>query len=238
MPAGRAYDFPSCACLHHQRNPVTDDLADHQTTRAARRQELDDLQLALTAARRAWEPYARPIDSLQRELDSVLRPDLWHANHDARTAGLGHRRSTQHRAAGAAQAVENAEAAITAIHAQGAPRKQHLDRLRIREGELRALTTGPDRLDSHLRQQIAELDQVLDATDTYTAWLNGRPIPSARLAHAVDTLTTVARHAPAFATETNPIDQTQWYRLLDLAPDHLADRAVRQRSVDELHLGR
>lgn len=221
-----------------RRQQLTDDLADHQTRRAARRQELDDLQPTLDAARAAWEPYARPIREFEHELDNVLRPAKWDANHEVRTAGLGHRRSAQRHAAVADRAVKVAEAALAGIYAEGAPQKERLDRLRIREGGLRALTTGPDRLDAHLRQQIAEVDQVLDATDTYTAWLDGRPIPSARLAHAVDTLTTVARHAPAFATETNPIDQTQWYRLLDLAADHLADRAVRQRSVDGLHLGR
>jgi conjugative relaxase-like TrwC/TraI family protein len=220
-----------------RRRQLSDDLADHQTRRSARRQELDDLQPALDAARRAWEPYARPIDRLQRELDAVLRPDLWRANHAARTAGLGHRRSAQRHAVDAADAVTAAEAAIAAIQAEGAPHKQQLDRLLIRESELRALTTGPDRLDAHLRQQIAELDQILDSTDTYTAWLDGRPTPSARLAHAVQTLTTVARHASAFARTPDEIDQAQWYQLLDLAPDHLADRVVRHRSVDELHLG-
>jgi conjugative relaxase-like TrwC/TraI family protein len=224
--------------ITERRQQLVDDLADHQKQRAARRQELNDLQPALDAARRAWEPYARPIDDLQRELDSVLRPDLWRANHEARTAGLGHRRRAQRQAADAAEAVQEAEAAIAAIRADGAPQKQQLDRLRIREGELRSLTIGPDRPDVHLRQQIAELDQVLDATDTYTAWLDGRPIPSARLAHAVDTLTTVARHAYAFARHPGEIDQVQWYRLLDLASDHLTDRVVRQRSVDGLELGR
>ena len=150
---------------------------------------------------------------------------MWHANHDARTAGLGHRRSTQRHAADAAQAVEKAEAAIAAIHAEGAPHKQHLDQLQIRDGELRALTerTRPARPRTD-RQQIAELDQILDATDTYTAWLDGRPTPTARLAHAVDTLTTVARHAPSFATDADPVDKTQWYQLLDLAPDDLHRR--------------
>ena len=80
-----------------------------------------ELQPALAAARRGWQPYARPIRDLERELDTELRPAMWRANHDARTAGLGHRRSAQRRAADAAEAVEQAEAAIAAIHADGAP---------------------------------------------------------------------------------------------------------------------
>jgi hypothetical protein len=221
-----------------RRRQLVDDLADHQTRRSARRQELDDLQPALTAARQAWEPYARPIDRLQRQLDSVLRPDLWHANHAARTPGLGHRRSAQRDAIDAVDAVKAAEAAIAGIHAKGAPQKHQLDQLLIREAELRALTTGPDRLDAHLRQQIAELDQILDATDTYTAWLDGRPTSSARLAHAVETLMTVARHAPAFARHPNEIDQAQWYQLLDLAPDDLHHQAGRRRHEPAIELGR
>jgi hypothetical protein len=223
--------------LADRRKQLTNDLDDHQTRRAARRRELDDLQPALDAARRAWEPYARPIDSLQRELDSVLRPDLWRANHEARTAGLGHRRSAQRHAVDAAEAVQQAEAAIAAICAEGAPQKQQLDRLYIREGEVRAMTIGPDRLDAHLRQQIAELDQVLDATDTYAAWLDGQPTPSARLAHAVDTLSLVARHASAFARHPNEINQAQWYQLLDLAPDDLHRQADRRRHEPAIGLG-
>jgi conjugative relaxase-like TrwC/TraI family protein len=224
--------------LADRRQQLTDDLADHQTRRAARRQELDDLQPVLEDARRAWEPYARPIDSLRRKLETELRPAMWHANHEARTAGLGHRRSSQRHAADAARAVREAEAAIADIHGEGAPQKEHLDGLQIRDGELRALTGGPDRVDAHVRQEIAELDQILDATDTYTAWLDRRPTPSARLAHAVETLTTVAQHASACARHPNEIDQAQWYQLLDLAPNDLDQQRSRQRAEPEIDLSR
>jgi hypothetical protein len=99
------------------------------------------------------------------------------------------------------------------------------------------LTVGPDRLDAHLRQQVAELDQVLDATDTYAAWLDGRPTPSARLAHALDTLRLVARHASALARHPDEIDQAQWYQLLDLAPDDLHRQADRRRHEPAIELG-
>jgi hypothetical protein len=162
---------------------------------------------------------------------------MWQANHEARTAGLGRRRA-QRGAVDANQAVQAAEAAIASIRAEGAPEKEHLDRLRVRDGELRALTTGPDQLDILFRQQIAEVDQVLDATDTYTAWLDGRPTPTARLAHAVDTLTTVARHASAFARHPDEIDQTQWYQFLDLAPNDLDPHQTRRRAEPEMDLSR
>jgi hypothetical protein len=127
---------------------------------------------------------------------------------------------------------------VTYISEVQQPRLGSRDRLRIRDGELRALTGGPDRLDAHLSQQIAELDQILDATDTYTAWLDGRATPSARLDHAVDTLTTVARHASAFARHPNEIDQAQWYQVLDLAPNDLDRHRTRQRPEPEIDFSR
>jgi hypothetical protein len=81
-------------------------------------QELYDFRPALAAAR---DPYCRPIHDLEHRLAGELRPALWHASHEARTAGLGHRRSAQRQAADAAQAVETAEADIAAIHTRGAP---------------------------------------------------------------------------------------------------------------------
>jgi hypothetical protein len=57
----------------------------------------------------------------------------------------------------------------------------------------------------------------------------------ARLAHAADTLTTVARSAPSFARHPGEIDQTQWYGFLDLAPRHQLEQ---ERSAPELQLGR
>ena len=91
---------------------------------------------------------------------------------------------------------------------------------------------------THASPLISELDQVLDATDTCTAWLDGRPTPSARVAYAVETLTTVARHASAFARHPDEIDQTQWYQLFDLAPDDLHRQADRQRHEPAIELGR
>ena len=66
-----------------------------------------------------------------------LRPAMWSANHDAREAGFGHRRHAERIAADARAAVEQAQAAIAAIHADGAPVKQHLDQLQRHAAELR-----------------------------------------------------------------------------------------------------
>ena len=92
---------------------------------------------------------------------------------------------------------------------------------------------GIDTLDG---SEIRQLDQILDAADTYTDWLEGRPTPTARLAHAVDTLTAVARSTPSVAGSPGGVDQTQWYQLLALAPPlHDLDR---EGPAPEIELGR
>ena len=122
-------------------------------------------------------------------------------------AGFGHRRSAERLAADARAAVENAQAAIAAIHADGAPVKEHLDQLQRRAAELRGRAEPIDGLDISDRGEIRQLDQILDAADTYTGWLEGRPTPTARLAHAVDTLTGVAT-ARALVHAASPVSST------------------------------
>jgi hypothetical protein len=95
-----------------------------------------------------------------------------------------------------------------------------------------------DGLDILDRNEIRQLDQILDATDTYTDWLDGRPTPAARLAHAVETLSEVVRRAPNFADQVDQPDRTQWYRLLDLASDDLGQQAARERPSREIDFGR
>jgi hypothetical protein len=148
---------------------------------------------------------------------------------------LGRRRYAERVAADAHEAVERALAAVAAIYADGAPAKANLDELQHRAATLRTHAEPIEALHTFDRNQIRQLDQV-DAADTYTGWLEGRPIPTARLAHAVDNLTTVARSAPAFARHAGEADQTQWYVLLELAPPlHELDQ---QRAAPELRLER
>ena len=60
---------------------------------------------------------------------SELRPAMWQANHDAMHAGFGHHHATARRAKAANGRVDDAEARIAAIHADGADIKQRLDAL-------------------------------------------------------------------------------------------------------------
>ena len=160
---------------------------------------------------------------------------MWRANHDARQAGFGHRRSTERLAAHATEAVEQAQAAIACIHADGAPVEQDLDQLHRRAVALRGHAEPVDGLDISDRGEIRQLDQILDATDTYTSWLEGRPTSTARLVLAVDTLSEVARHAPSFTSHPGQPHKSQWYELLELAPVHQLERG---RPTPEIELGR
>jgi conjugative relaxase-like TrwC/TraI family protein len=221
---------------HDQRQSLVDGLHHRAQRRADAHEQLQALEPALDAARESWEPYARPIRDLEHQLDTELRPAMWNANHHAQQAGFGHRRHTQRAAVDAQAAVDQAQAAIAAIDADGAPVKDRLDQLQRHATDLHRRAEPIDTLDNFDRNQIRQLDQVLDATDTYTGWLQGRPTPTARLAHALDTLTTVARSAPAFARHAGEIDRTQWYQLLDLAPP--THELERGRLTPEIELGR
>ena len=97
------------------RGWMIDGLTDRQDRQTVARHEVHELQPLLDAARKAWEPYARPVRDLAQRLDSELRPAMWEANRQARAAGLGHRHTTQRHATQAAEAVNNAEAAIASI---------------------------------------------------------------------------------------------------------------------------
>jgi conjugative relaxase-like TrwC/TraI family protein len=221
--------------LHDRRQSLVDGLNEREHRRAEAIEELQALQPAIEAAREAWDLYARPIRDLEEHLATELRPAMWSANHDAGQAGFGHRRHSERAAADARGAVEQAQTAIAAIHTDGASIKDDLDSLLRHAAGLRTRAEPIEALDTLDRTEVRRLDQILDAADTNTAWLDGRPTPTARLAHAVDTLTAVAKTAPAFARHPGEVEQTQWYELLDLAPDH---QLGRERAANEIGLGR
>ena len=212
--------------------------SDHRDQRrAARHRAARALQPAIDAAREAWEPYARPIRDLERELETELRPgdvERQPRRPSGRVRAPTPRRTPRRRRR---EAVEQAQAAIATIHADGAPR-QGAPRPAPTP---RRRTAQPGR--AHRRDwtpstatRSASSTRLLDAADTYTGWLEGRPTPTARLAHAVGTLTAVARSAPSFARHAGEVDQTQWYQLLDLTPPlHELERG---RPTPEIELGR
>ena len=134
------------------------------------------------------------------------------------------------------QAVEDARADIDAIRRDGAPIEQHLDDLQRQASVLSTRAEPVDALDQLDAREIRQLDQILGATATYTDWLDGRPVPAARLSHAVQVLSEVAEHAPFFARHSGEPDRTQWYQLLELASDHLDRGPNHDRRPPEIDL--
>jgi hypothetical protein len=143
---------------------------------------------------------------------------MWQANHDARTAGLGHRHGAARRAKMASWRVDEAQACIAAIRADGAHVKEPLDAV---EAEARRLADrasphvghfGVDQLD---HDQLHRLSQLVAAIDTWTTWAYGRPVPITELADAVSVLHEAARHAPPFTTRAGDIDRTHWFDPLE-----------------------
>jgi hypothetical protein len=216
--------------LHARRQLLVDGLDDRERLRALAVRDLEELQPELDAARQAWEPFARTISDLERRLQTELREGASQARDTALHAPLGRRRSAQRCEAHAAEALQQAHAAIRAIHADHSEIEQHLDCLQHRADRLAGHVDPGDRRDDTDRGEVRRLDQILDAADTYVTWLEGQPTPTARLVHAVATLDEVAQRAPNFARRPGEIERTQWYQLLDVAPDHLSRAPARSVS--------
>jgi hypothetical protein len=204
------------AQLDHHRDEIAERLQHSADRRARVAADLADLQPALTKARLAWRPYAKQVNIINRELDTQLRPAMWHANHDLIRAGLGQRRSAQRRAKQASRRVHEAEASIAAIRADGASVKQHLDGLEARARTLTdradpAVTAALDRLD---HAQLHRIDRLGHAIDTWTTWASGRCVATNGLADAATVLTGAHCNAPAIAIAHGIADRSQWQQLL------------------------
>jgi hypothetical protein len=115
--------------LEECRGDLIGYLAERTARRADAAAELADLQPALAAARAAWEPYRRAIAVIEGDLRSELRPAMRKANHDAIHAHIGHRHTAGRRARTANERVDDADARLAAIYADGAGIKQRLDGL-------------------------------------------------------------------------------------------------------------
>jgi hypothetical protein len=152
---------------------------------------------------------------------------MWDANHAAINARFGHRHATHRHARDATTAVQQATSQIYAIQADGAPIKQQLDTLQEQARTFHAVVdqTFTRYLDQLDRQQLADVERVIDAIDIWTTWVRGRPVATNALADAVDTLDQHARHAPLLPSLENT-DRTQWNELLRPAVEVLLDRGL------------
>jgi conjugative relaxase-like TrwC/TraI family protein len=222
--------------LEQRREDLTAGLTERAQRGTEATVELADLQPALAAARAAWEPYADRMNAIEHELDTVLRPAMWQANHDARSAGFGHRRGAARRAKIATWRVDAAQQHIAAIHADSAQMKQPLDALQAearRLAELASPHAGRFGIDQLARDQLHAVDRMVEAIDTWTTWANGRPVATAELADAVSVLHDVARHAPPLPTHAGEIDRTHWFELLEPVTSTLEQHGLPTRD----HIG-
>jgi hypothetical protein len=218
--------------LQQRREDLTAGLTARAHQRAEAAAELADLQPALDAARAEWQTYADCINAIELELDTVLRPAMWQANHNTRTAGFGHRHSAARRAKMASWRVEDAYDRIAAIRADGAQIKAPLDAVEStarRLAELASPNTGHFGIDQFDHDQLRALDQIVEAVDTWTTWANGRPAPTVELADAVALLLDVARHAPPLPTRPGEIDRTRWFELFEPVTALLEQRGLPTR---------
>ncbi len=217
------------AQLEQRRDDLTAGLTDRAHRRAEAAGELADLQPALAAARAAWQPYAERIENIEDELRAVLRPAMWRTNHDARTAGFGHRHGAARRAKIAAWRVDDAQDRIAAFHAVGAGVKAHLDTVQAEARRLADFANpasdhfGVDHLD---HAELHWLGQFIDAVDTWTTWANGRTVATDELAEAVSLLHDAARHAPPLALRIGDIDPARWFEQLEPVSALLDQRGV------------
>jgi conjugative relaxase-like TrwC/TraI family protein len=224
--------------MEHHRDDLMAEFAERARRSTQATNDLDALQPALAAARTAWKPYQEPIERLEHELESTLRPAMYKANHEARDARLGHRHSTARQAAEATRQVTDAEARITAIRNEGEPVKKRLDNVEDKARTLRRMADHPAGLDRFDRQLLRSVGRLLDAADTYTAWARGQPTPTDQVTDAVAELIHQARRAHYHPLGSDEISQGQWADLLEPAYELLRDHGLETKVGRRLELER
>ena len=227
--------------VHHRRDDLVTYLTDRADRRAQAAAGLVDLQPALAAARAAWQPYAKQVAHIEDELRTALRPAMWKANHLAMHADFGHRHSARRQAKMTNSRVDDANARIAAIHLAAGDVKRHLDVLEAEArnlGDLARPSSVGFGLDDFNRDQLNQIDRLLDAVDVRTTWTDARSVPTTELTRAVAVLTDVARNAPLFTLNPSDIDRSQWLDLLEPVTEMLRQRGVNRPDVRDVPLER
>jgi hypothetical protein len=226
------------AALEQRRDDLVDYLDDRLRRRADAAWTLTRLQPALVAARAAWQPYRDAIGEIEHELRSDLRPAMWKANRVAMHARFGHHHTSARRAKAANHRVADAEARIAVLHGVAADVKQHIDSLEAQASNLDDLARpSPSAcgLESMRREQLHDVDRLLDALDVWSNWAGGLPVRVADLTNTAEVLTDAARHAPALSGKASEIDRSQWLELLEPVLELLDQRSF-TRFHDTMHL--
>jgi hypothetical protein len=199
---------------------------DERRTKAAA--DLAALQPKLKAARAAWQPFADQIAAIEHQLQAELRPAMWSANHEVVHRGLGHRHGTRRRAREATARVNESQATIAEIRADGAVVKELLDVIESRGNHLAEVVnaTFGGNLGQLDQLELNGVDRVVASLDTWTAWAKGRPVASTHLAVAVETLTENAWHSPVFVANPRDVGRDQWMEVLSPITQLLVDHGI------------
>jgi hypothetical protein len=220
---------PWRAQLERRRHDLVGYLSDRSDRRAEAAAGLAALQPSLAAARAAWKPFGDAIAEVEHALRSGLRPAMWKANTAAMHAGFGHHHASRRRAKTATGRVADAETRIAAIHADGADVRQQLDKIEADAANLADLahpTPAAAWLEQLNRDQLNNIDGLLDAVAVWTRWAHGRPVGVTELHRAVGIVAQAARDAPQFARSPSEIDGAQWNELLAPVTRLLPGRSI------------
>jgi hypothetical protein len=207
------------------------ELVEQLAARAERRQaagaQLGLIRPELAAARAAWQPYAERIDALERQLRSERRPELWKATYDADHAGFGHRHGAQRRVEDAAARIEETEAALVAVHTEGAAIEARFVTLARKTANLENLvhpSAASHSLDDLDRGDVQRIDETLAAVDTWCAWSNGHRVAAAELIDAVAVLSGVDCYRYEITSGLDEIGRERWHHALKPVAQLLRDR--------------
>jgi hypothetical protein len=204
--------------LIERRSELIDDLAKRAERRHAAGVQLALIQPELAAARAAWQPYAECIEALEWQLQSELQPALRRATYDLDHAGFGHRHGAQCRAGEAAVRVDEAHAAIAAVHTDCATIEERFVTLSTKAAHLNDVahpSTATYSLDDLDRADVRHIDEIVAAIDTWSAWSNGHRVAAADLVDAVIVLSGATGYRLPNAGGAEALDQSRWHEMLE-----------------------
>ena len=100
------------------------------------------------------------------------------------------------------------------MRAGASPAKVRLDELDRRSRALHGQVREANDLDRDDRYELYQLDQVLEAVDTFVDWTTDRQVSPTALMDAFHTLEPLVRHAPSISAREGEVDHRQWNELL------------------------
>jgi conjugative relaxase-like TrwC/TraI family protein len=219
---------PYGAALEARRDELLAGLGQRAEDRAHAAAALLELQPALDEARAAWRHYAERIAAIERELHNHLRPAMWKADRNATQARFGHRHAAVRAAKRAATQVDQAQARIAEIRADGSAAEGALAAVdhQVRQLADVAMGTFSQSLDQLDRLEIDGIESLVGAIDTWSRWARGHPVAVADLAEAVAKLHGAAGGPSALTSAISPAHGSDWSDLLWPAITTLRDWGI------------